>query len=504
MSLPPTDKLPATVLHRPRMRGVRSQLLTLLLPCVAVLLGLDSFSDYRALKATLESSYDEALLEPVFTLAGSVVPGPRSGFVLAPGFAAEALQGPRIQLHVAVRPLPAGGELPATEDTLLGPTDVPPPPPDAQPRSVPGASTGVPASQLTLYNARYRDAPVRIALLQREVRDASGHPFLLRAQAIEPAAQRDRVLDAALRRELVQDARMLALTIILVWLGIAWSLRPLRRLEASVLAREADDLRPLDPQGVPGEVLPLVEAINHHLGRERAMLANQQQFLADASHQLRTPLAIMMTQAGYALRESDASRIRETLRAIVTQLGRSRRLSNQLLSLAEADRPTDGAERVDRSDIAAVAQDLVLEYLPLAREKDLDLGWSEATSASQLWVLAPEPEVHEVLANLLHNAIRNTPGGGSITVSAFVSEGRAVAQVCDDGPGIAPERRERVFERFHTTAGDEGAGLGLAIARGFARRNGGDIVLRDGERPAGPGRPGLCARLEIPLASREG
>lgn len=505
MSPPPSDRVPAAALRRPRMRGVRSQLLLLLLPCVSVLLVLDSFSDYRALKNTLESSYDAALLEPVFTLAGSVLPGPQGGFKLSPGFALEALQGARIQLHAAVRPLPPGGDDgPASEDTLLGPTDIPPPPPDAQARAVPAGRGGPPASRLTLYNARYRGASVRIALLQREVRDRAGHPWLLRAHAIEPAAQRDRVLDAALRRELVQDARMLALTIILVWLGIAWSLRPLRRLEASVLARDADDLRPLDAHGVPGEVQPLVDAVNHHLGRERAMLANQQQFLADASHQLRTPLAIMMTQAGYALRESDVPRIRETLRAIVTQLGRSRRLSNQLLSLAEADRPSDGGRPSERTDLAAVAQELVLEYLPLAREREQDLGWSEATSASDLWVRAPEAELHEALANLVHNAIRNTPEGGSVTVSAFVEAGRAVAQVCDDGPGIAPERRERVFERFHTTAGDEGAGLGLAIARAFARRNGGDIVLRDGERPAGPARPGLCARLEIPLAPREG
>lgn len=496
MSRLPTDSVPAAALRRPRIRGVRFQLLLLLLPCVSVLLVLDSVSDYRALKATLESSYDEALLEPVFTLAGSVVPAAHAGFTVAPGFASEALQGPRIQLHASVQPLPDG-----EVHTLLGPADVPPPPPGTPVRSVASGSATPLGSHLTLYDARYRDAPVRIALLQHELRDAAGHRWLLRAQAIEPAAQRERVLDAALRRELVQDARMLALTIALVWLGIAWSLRPLRRLEASVLVRDANDLRPLDAHGVPREVLPLVDAVNHHLGREREMVAHQQQFLADASHQLRTPLAIMMTQAGYALRESNVPRVRETLRAIVAQLGRSRRLSNQLLSLAEADRPADAARSPERTDLAAVAQDLVLEYLPLAREKDQDLGWSEGSSESQLWVLAPEPELHEALANLVHNAIRNTPEGGSITVAAFVSEGRAVAQVCDDGPGIAPERRERVFERFHTTAPGEGAGLGLAIARAFARRNGGDIVLRDGERAAGPGRPGLCARLEIPPAA---
>ena len=138
---------------------------------------------------------------------------------------------------------------------------------------------------------------------------------------------------------------------------------------------------------------------------------------------------------------------------------------------------------------------------PLAREKHQDLGWSETAEAHAAWVDAPAVELHEVLANLVHNAIRNTPDGGSITVSVTLAGDRAVAQVCDDGPGIAPERRAQVFDRFHTTTAGEGAGLGLAIARAYARRNGGEVVLRDGDRPAGPGRPGLCASLEIPLAA---
>jgi two-component system sensor histidine kinase TctE len=484
------------------VRGVRSHLLLLLLPCVAVLMGVDSWSDYRALKATLASSYDEALLEPVHTLVGSVLPAPHGGFVLAPGFAPEALQGQNVQLHVGVAPLAAPGGPAAAEKSLVGPTDLPAPPPGAPFQRVRSERPSAGDALLVLYDANYRDAPVRIALMEREVRDAAGQAYRLRAFAVEPTTRRNAVLDAALRRELWQDARMLALTVALVWLGIAWSLRPLRRLQASVLARDADDLRPLDARRVPGEVMPLVEAVNHHLAREREMLASQQQFLADASHQLRTPLAIMMTQAGYALREHDAARVHETLRALVAQLDRSRRLSNQLLSLANADRPAAEAAAPERTDLAGVAQDLVLQYLPLAREKQQDLGWSEPAEgdADGVWVRAPAAELHEILANLVHNAIRNTPEGGAITVSVVRRGGRAVAQVCDDGPGIAPERREQVFERFHTTAGAEGAGLGLAIARAYARRNGGDIVLRDGDRPAGPLRPGLCASLEIPLA----
>ena len=496
----------------PWLRGVRSQLLLLLLPCVAIVMGLDSWADYHALKTTLESSYDEALLEPILTLAGSVLPAPSAGFIVAPGFAREALQGQRIQLHVGLTPLGPEAEPAAVEQTLLGPVDIPAPPPGATARTVPVSGRDGSASRLTLYNAVYLHAPVRIALLQREVRDAAGRRYLLRAQAVESTARRDSVLSAALERELWQDVRRLLLTVVVVWLGVARSLWPLRRLQASVLGRDVDDLRPLDADDVPREVRPLVDAVNHHLARERAMVATQHRFVADVSHQLRTPLAIIMTQAGYALREPDPARVRETLRAIIGQLDRSRRLSNQLLSLANAERPAESARAEERTDLAALAQELVLEYLPLAREKNQDLGWSELSSPGQrdatrsgpLWVAAPSIELHEALANLVHNAIRNTPPGGSITLSAFASGGDAIAQVSDDGPGIAPGQRERVFDRFHTTAGTTGAGLGLAIARAYARRSGGDIVLREGDHPAGPTRPGVCARLELPRAAPEG
>lgn len=496
----------------PWLQGVRSQLLLLLLPCVAIVMGLDSWADYRALKATLESSYDEALLEPILTLAGSVLPAPNAGFIVAPGFATEALQGQRIQLHVGLTPLAPEADAPADEQTLLGPADIPAPPPGATAHPVPIAGHDPSASRLTLYNAAYRDAPVRVALLQREVRDATGRRYLMRAHAVESTARRDSVLNAALKRVLWQDARRLLLTVVVVWLGVAHSMWPLRRLQASVLGRDVEDLRPLDAADLPREVMPLVDAVNHHLAREREMLASQHRFIADVSHQLRTPLAIIMTQAGYALREPDPARVQETLRAIVGQLDRSRRLSNQLLSLANAERPVDSARAEERTDLAALAQELVLEYLPLAREKNQDLGWSELSAPGQhggagsgpVWVAAPSIELHEALANLVHNAIRNTPPGGSITLSAFASGEQAIAQVSDDGPGIAPERRERVFDRFHTTAGADGAGLGLAIARAYARRSGGNIVLRDGDHPAGPDRPGVCATLELPLESREG
>jgi two-component system, OmpR family, sensor histidine kinase TctE len=307
-----------------------------------------------------------------------------------------------------------------------------------------------------------------------------------------------------LRQALWRDLRMLLVVALLLWIGVAWTLRPLERLRASVRARAADDLQPLDAGDVPQEVVPLVEAVNHHIEGHRRLLAEQSRFLADASHQLRTPLAILSIQAGYAVRETDPDRMRESLDAIVVQLARTRRLSEQLLALAHATHEADGTRAATRVDLDAVARTVLLQYLPLAREHTQDLGWMEgegdAAEATEVPVQANEAELHEVLSNLVHNAIQYTPRGGTITVSVRRDASHALAEVTDSGPGIAPERRSAVFERFRRdvpepSGASRGAGLGLAIARGYARRNGGEIDLAEADGG------GLCATMRLPLAS---
>ena len=229
----------------------------------------------------------------------------------------------------------------------------------------------------------------------------------------------------------------------------------------------------------------------------------------------------MLTQAGVALREKDPAQLHETLRAIVTQISRSRRLCEQLLSLAHANESTPSAETPAVVDLNTLTRDVVLQYLTLAHQKNQDLGWIDAsldgsnegsniTAALQLVpVRAIGPELHEALANLVQNAIAYTPSGGQITVRVSVQDNIALADVLDNGPGIAAARRENVFKRFHhagpsTGQSQQGTGLGLAIARAYARRNGGDITLADLPAPAGGATSssgGLRATLSLPLAS---
>lgn len=490
--------------------GIRARLLTLLLPAILGLLALDSWNDYRALRNQVQDAYDQAMLESVHVLRGSLSVGPDGSLHLNAPLAVQAVvdaAGPlQKHLHIGLTPQ---GMASAREFTLLGETDLPAPP--AQPASAP--SSGV-APAAVWYDSYYRDHTVRVVALQSKVPDGRGQTFDLLIQVAESTEPRDRAQAATLRQELIRDTRMVLVMILLVWLGVTWSLQPLERLRKTVLQNKGRDLKPLDTSGVPHEVAPLVDAVNQHLTSYRDLLEQQSQFLADASHQLRTPLAIMLTQAGVALREKDTGQLHATLRAMVVQISRSRRLCEQLLSLAHANEsaPPDGTPGV--VDLNSVARDVVLQYLALAHEKNQDLGWVDArqdpqpagtgedapASAPAVPVLARGPELHEALSNLVHNAIVYTPSGGHITVMVTAHEGMALAEVRDDGPGIAKARRAEVFERFHsgdsTEKGAHGAGLGLAIARAYARRNGGDIELAD---PASS--TGLRAILRLPLAS---
>ena len=486
--------------------GIRARLLTLLIPGILALLAFDSWSDLNALRTQAQAGYDRVMLDTAHALQRSVAVGPDGALQLDAGAAPvrrlfETSSAEHKHLHVGVRPLDGSGP----ERVLMGEPDLPPPPAVAAPE----------VGEPQWHDGLYRGNEIRLVSVRSELRDGQGRAWSVLVQAAEGVVPRDAAQAALLRQALVRDARMVILVVVLVALGVTWSLRPLRRLRRSVRARRGQAPQPLDVTDVPREVAPLVDAINEQVASYQDLLDAQSQFLADASHQLRTPLAIMLTQAGVALREKDPQQMRASLRAMVAQLERSRRLAEQLLSLAHASEQPPPGEANELVDLNAIAREVVLQHLLLAHEKEQDLGWIDARDADAsdampgedepgpaVPVRASAPELHEVLANLVHNAIAHTPEGGHITVCVRIADGQARAEVSDDGPGIAQGRRDAVFGRFRQ-AGEgsgsrgSGAGLGLAIARAYARRNGGDIVLGDAQ-PAGTS--GLCAVLQLPLA----
>lgn len=481
--------------------GIRALLIILLLPGVVVLLVIDSLNDYRTLSEITNEAYDSALVEPARVLESSLEFTPDGNLQVATPLYAQVMLESRAGLRKYFRieeidpPLPDGSPVPQTQGkTLLGMPEMPRPP--SWPRS---------NGQPIFYDGVYRNDPVRVVSVVRDLYYQGQHRQVLVVVA-ESTGKRIEAENSARRQEILRDSRMLALVVLLVWWGVSWALKPLRRLQADIRSRRPDDLTPLDASRVPSEVAPLVEAVNHHIARYRRVLDEQSSFLADASHQLRTPLAIMLTQAQYTLRERDPARVREGLRAIVDQLGRTRRLTEQLLSLAHANQAGQTPRQL--LDMNAVSREVVLQYLPLAHEKQQDLGWGQADAEdgqdTPVPVSGNEAELHEALSNLVHNAIHYAPAGARITVSVCRADNRVEVAVSDNGPGLDPVMRTRAFTRFERVGTDKpmtssGSGLGLGIARAYARRNEGDIELRDGE-PNDQGGVGLASVLWLPLA----
>jgi len=364
-------------------------------------------------------------------------------------------------------------------------------------------NTDLPAPEATLINGRprFRDARYHGQLLRlgsyTRVLDPplAGHVDKPRViiQVAETLASRQDFTRALLLEAVTRNALLVALALALMALATGWALRPLARLSAELQARSPEDLTPIPEGAVPTEARPLVAAINHHMARHQQASEARRRFVDDASHQLRTPLTTLVTQADFALREAPPGPVREALQAMRQQLDEATRQVNQMLALARAD-----AAELDRQavDLVALARELTRPWWPHARAAAIDLGFESGVPALQVPVNAAL--LREALANLLHNALRYAPAGSHVTVWVDAAGGEAVLAVLDDGPGLAPDELPHASERFfrgrHARVG--GSGLGLAIVRAVAERHGGRLELA-----SGPGGRGLAARLHLPLAT---
>lgn len=491
---------------RRRLR-LKTTLLGLLVPSVLALLIFDSWSDYETLHRTTDKAYDRALLGPALALSNSVRQRPDGSFVLdAPQLALAMLEsapGQRIYFRVTMLRHPPqpqvlpDGEIVYMQGEIQTPVEV------AGMRDLPGPGAWPIGIEPVFYSAVYRSDPVRVVALSRPLDYPGDSGRHLTVQVAESTSGRSQLQADAWNSKLSRNLIIILVMVILLLFGVYWALWPLARLRAEVRMRAADDLNPLDASKVPHEIVPLVQAVNHHVQRLRDVLDAQSQFLVDASHQLRTPLAIMRTQVEYALREPGTPRTRSSLQAILAQLERSGRLTAQLLSLAHAShaRLETAAQLID---VRKLAYEITLDHLPLAHARRQDLGWDDASTNEALWVMGLETALFEAMSNIIHNAIRYTPDHGRITVSVHAAGHEAVINVRDTGPGVEPALRARVFERFRRGDGQagEGAGLGLAIAREFMVLNGGRIELWDGDASEQGGK-GLSVCLYLPLV-REG
>jgi len=282
---------------------------------------------------------------------------------------------------------------------------------------------------------------------------------------------------------LLWDFVQLDVTLVLVWIGIQLGLRPVKRLRDEIAARSPLDLRPLVETSVPREIAPVVITLNRLFATLRAAAQSQQQFIANTAHQLRTPITGMQAQLDLLAAEPAAQPIKGrllTLQEGIRQLAHS---ANQLLTLARADPAANIAAKNQSVDLNAIVGEVVAKFFDRALQANIDLG-VEATSVS---IRADPSLLDDLLSNLVDNALKYTPAGGSVTASAGVHNGKPFLAVEDTGPGIPEAERQRVRQRFYRSpnAPGHGSGLGLAIVDEIAGLYGASVSIGAGANGLG-------------------
>jgi two-component system sensor histidine kinase TctE len=289
---------------------------------------------------------------------------------------------------------------------------------------------------------------------------------------IEPAAR------FGFMSTLLWDFVQLDITLVLVWVGIQLGLRPLRKLRDEIAARSPLDLRPIVETSVPREIAPVVVTLNRLFTMLRSSVQSQQQFIANTAHQLRTPITGMQAQLDILIGEPAAQPISGRLRTLQESVRQLAHSSNQLLSLARADPAANMATKNQSVVLSAIVGEVVAKFFDRALQSNIDLG----ADVQPVSIVADPSLLDDLLSNLVDNALKYTPSGGSITVSAGVTNGSPYLAVEDNGPGIPETERQRVRQRFYRLPNSpgHGSGLGLAIVDEIAQLYGASMSIEPG------------------------
>jgi len=392
-----------------------------------------------------------------------------------------------------------------------------------------GADGG--ASSFVLHDATLRGHPVRVAdTWVAAPSDAPGPPVYV--AVAEAPTERTELANEIVKGVILPQFIVLPLALLLVWFGLTRGLAPLARLQQTIRKRPPDDLSPIRADSAPEELGPLLASFNDLLARMSHNLAVQQRFIADAAHQLKTPLAGLRTQAELAQRGGDTQELQRSLRQIAASTERATRLVNQLLALARAEHDASAAVPMRPLDLDALARSVVRDWVGAALAQGIDLGYegpgevAATATAASCRVLAAALGLRELLNNLIDNALRYTAGHaatllaadegaapqgtlGYVTVRVRREGDEVLLEVEDTGPGIAPEERGQVFERFYRVLGSrqDGSGLGLAIVREIATQHGARVAVSEAGARAvpqgqwsGPRGPGACFCIRFSAA----
>ena len=321
------------------------------------------------------------------------------------------------------------------------------------------------------YDDVFREEPVRVAVLLQPVASGKGRAMAV-VQVAETLELRKTLARKILFDTLWRQAILLAVIALVAVVVVQRATRPVRRLSAELKARPEGDLTAIAAPDAPRELLPLIEATNQVMGRLQHLLDNQKRFVRDAAHQLRTPLAVLKVQVQSALRGDMEAR--DALGEINQTVDRATLLANQMLALAKVEQLRQQAD-LQALDLAQVVRSVALDLSPLIAEKDID--FEIETVPAQ--VLSHEWMLGELTRNLLHNAIKHTPAGGTLAVRIVRDASFVAMTLSDSGPGVSAELSARLYEPF--SAGDvrHGSGLGLAICREIVETMHGSITLEN-------------------------
>ena len=430
----------------------RQLLLWLLLPQLVLLLVGGALA-YRVALKYAEKASDQSLTQSVQSLSRQVKPIGSGLLIDFPRAAQDIIeQDPTDRVNYMVSSPPGR--------FLLGNAKLP----------GPAGPLVIRTGEAMLYNTQIGGKPMRVALLELDYGEADS-PQRMRVQVAKSLTVQQHLTNQLIADMLAPLLLLGALLSVLVYGGISRGLKPLTRLQAQLGNRRSSTLSPIELTQAPQEVHALATAVNQLLSAVRRSLGQEKRFLNDAAHQLRTPLAGLISQTELALTETDPQALRSRLGKVLSGAQRSAHLVHQLLSLAR----NEVEVKLQPLDVAALARDVARDCTPRAVKSNIDLGFE---GADHLLVAGEALLLREALNNLIDNALTYAGPGSEVTLSARTSEDQVVLEVRDNGAGLSAHDLPHAFERFWRASDlPGGCGLGLAIVQEIAQRHGGSAVV---------------------------
>jgi len=326
------------------------------------------------------------------------------------------------------------------------------------------------------YGGAYRKQPVRLMAMEYPVVGAASASSVQVVVGVTLKARTAMLLDIFLTSA-IQQFVLLFIAGGMIGIGLTRGLTPLLSLRDAVLKRDDSDMRPFS-ESTQSELRPLIAALNNYMLRVHEQMDAQRRFIANAAHQLKTPLALLATQAAFAQRAGAERDREEALSALQANTMKTARLVSQLLVLSRAE--PQSSPQSGGVDMAETARAVLDDFASTALKSSIELSFEECGTPA--FVSGDGILLREMLVNLVDNALRYTPAGGTVTVSVKVEDGICRLGIVDDGPGIPADERSRVFERFYRSSNSsgDGSGLGLAIVREIVETAGGSVTLDEG------------------------